>query len=62
MRILDKSSVLIGLNKLGLSPEDLAQIESWHGEPSGLIVSTGPTGAGKTTLLYSILHTANAVE
>jgi len=62
MRILDKSSVMIGLNKLGFYPETLAQLESVIVQPNGMILSTGPTGSGKTTTQYSILNKINSVE
>jgi type IV pilus assembly protein PilB len=62
MRILDKSSVLIGLNKIGFLPEVQAQIESIISQPNGMILMTGPTGSGKTTTLYSILHKINNIE
>ncbi|HEX2999171.1 MAG TPA: ATPase, T2SS/T4P/T4SS family, partial [Armatimonadota bacterium] len=62
MRILDKSSVMIGLNKLGFMPETLAQLESVIIQPNGMILSTGPTGSGKTTTQYSVLNKINSVE
>lgn len=62
MRILDKSSVLLGLNKLGFSPEVQAQVEELVAQPNGLFLSTGPTGSGKTTTQYSVLHKLNSVE
>lgn len=62
MRILDKSSILIGLNKLGFTPETQAQLESIITQPNGMILSTGPTGSGKTTTQYSVLHKINSVE
>ncbi|HEY3284113.1 MAG TPA: ATPase, T2SS/T4P/T4SS family [Armatimonadota bacterium] len=62
MRILDKSSVLIGLGKLGFFPETQAQIESIITQPNGMILTTGPTGSGKTTTQYSVLHKINNVE
>jgi type IV pilus assembly protein PilB len=62
MRILDQSSVLIGLNKLGMFPETQAQLESIIVQPNGMILSTGPTGSGKTTTQYSILNKINSVE
>jgi type IV pilus assembly protein PilB len=62
MRILDKSSVLIGLNKLGFFPENQAQIEELVSQPNGMVLSTGPTGSGKTTTQYSILNKINSVE
>ncbi|HEY3298194.1 MAG TPA: ATPase, T2SS/T4P/T4SS family [Armatimonadota bacterium] len=61
-RILDKSSVLIGLTKLGFSSESLARMEELIVQPNGMILITGPTGSGKTTTLYSILHKINSVE
>jgi type IV pilus assembly protein PilB len=62
MRILDKSSTQIGLNRLGFWPDTQAQIESLITQPNGMLLSTGPTGAGKTTTQYSILHQINTVE
>ncbi len=61
MRILDKSSVLLGLHKLGFTPENQADIEELTMQPNGMFLSTGPTGAGKTTTQYSILHKINSV-
>ncbi|MDH7570089.1 MAG: ATPase, T2SS/T4P/T4SS family, partial [Armatimonadota bacterium] len=62
MRILDKSSIMIGLNKLGFYPEVLARLETLIVQPNGMILSTGPTGSGKTTTQYSILNKINSVE
>ncbi len=62
MRILDQSSVLIGLNKLGMFPETQAELESVIVQPNGMILSTGPTGSGKTTTQYSVLNKINTVE
>jgi len=55
MRILDQGSVLIGMERLGLSADDLARLRRWNSSPTGLIISAGPTGSGKTTTLYSCL-------
>ena len=62
MRILDQSSVLIGLNKLGFTAKMMAEVESLVTQPNGMILVTGPTGCGKTTTLYSILNKINSVE
>jgi type IV pilus assembly protein PilB len=62
MRILDQSSVLIGLNKLGMFAETQAELESVIVQPNGMILSTGPTGSGKTTTQYSVLNKINSVE
>jgi type IV pilus assembly protein PilB len=62
MRILDKSSVLIGLGKLGFFPETQAALEGIVSQPNGMILTTGPTGSGKTTTQYSVLNKINSVE
>jgi type IV pilus assembly protein PilB len=62
MRILDKGSIMIGLNKLGLTPETQSQLEELSQQPNGMILTTGPTGSGKTTALYSLLNKLNSIE
>jgi len=60
-RILDKSSVMIGLGKLGFNEETQLQLEELVSQPNGMVLSTGPTGSGKTTTQYSVLHKLNTV-
>ena len=62
MRILDKSSVLLGLEELGFYPDDLAIIERLTRQEHGIILVTGPTGSGKTTSLYSMLSRINSPD
>jgi type IV pilus assembly protein PilB len=62
MRILDKSSIMIGLNKLGFTAEVQAQLEELSQQPNGMLLSTGPTGSGKTTTQYSLLNKLNSIE
>jgi type IV pilus assembly protein PilB len=62
LRLLDQTSPMIGLEKLGLWEDDLAKVELLMKQPYGMILSTGPTGAGKTTTQYSILHRLNTNE
>ena len=62
LRILDTSSVVLGLEKLGFSPESLKQYEELVLKPHGIILSTGPTGSGKTTTLYSALMRINTMD
>ncbi|MFA0751521.1 MAG: hypothetical protein SLRJCFUN_001924 [Candidatus Fervidibacter sp.] len=62
LRLLDQTSPLMGLEKLGLWEDDLAKVEYLMKQPYGMILSTGPTGAGKTTTQYSILHRLNTNE
>lgn len=61
MRILDKSSVMIGLNKLGFTDENMLKIEEIVSQPNGMFLCTGPTGSGKSTTLYSCLNILNTV-
>jgi len=62
MRILDKSSVLLGLDKLGLYAHTQALITDLCAQPNGMVISCGPTGSGKTTTQYSIMNIINSVE
>ncbi len=62
MRILDKSSVLLGLEELGYYTDDLAIIEHLIKQEHGIILVTGPTGSGKTTSLYSMLNRINSPD
>jgi type IV pilus assembly protein PilB len=61
-RILDKTSVQVGLQALGFGSEMLSEVEGLIRQPNGMILSTGPTGSGKTTTQYSILNRINSVE
>ncbi len=59
MRILDRGSFLIGMEKLGLNPMQLEVFERLLARPYGIILVTGPTGSGKTTTLYAMLSKIN---
>jgi type IV pilus assembly protein PilB len=59
MRILDKSSVMLGISELGFFQDDQDMIMTIINFPDGIFLVTGPTGSGKTTSLYSFLHTLN---
>ncbi|MDD5091084.1 MAG: ATPase, T2SS/T4P/T4SS family, partial [Candidatus Wallbacteria bacterium] len=56
MRILDKSSVMIGIEKLGFLENQLKLYQRALKEPNGIILLTGPTGSGKTSTLYAGLN------
>ncbi len=56
LRILDRSSLLIGLEDVGLDQEDLSLVERFLSRSSGIVLVTGPTGSGKTTTLYGALR------
>jgi len=62
LRILDKSSVLLGLSDLGFSERALTRFEHSFKKPYGAILVTGPTGSGKSTTLYATLNVLNTSE
>ena len=59
MRILDKTSLTLGLTELGYLSDDQATMERILGLPDGIFLVTGPTGSGKSTTLYACLNLIN---
>ncbi len=59
LRLLDMSTGVYFLDRLGMSAEDQEKIELSIVKPYGMILSTGPTGSGKSTSLYSLLKEIN---
>lgn len=62
MRILDPSSIALGLEDLGINETLLSVIKEEISRPNGMIITTGPTGSGKTTSLYAFLRTIHKPE
>ena len=62
LRILDKGTVVQGLDGLGMPAEALEQFSSAIQKPNGAVLVTGPTGSGKSTTLYAALHALNDGE
>lgn len=62
LRILDKSQVMLDLERLGFDKKSLDYIKEEAMKPHGMILVCGPTGCGKTTTLYSILEYINSPE
>lgn len=59
MRLLNQSSGILKLDKIGLPAKLLTRLRKVMAHPSGMILVTGPTGSGKTTTLYSVLEELN---
>jgi type II secretory ATPase GspE/PulE/Tfp pilus assembly ATPase PilB-like protein len=55
MRILDKSSLRLDFDSLGMGDSVQSLLDQLIGKPHGLVLVTGPTGSGKTTTLYAAL-------
>lgn len=64
LSILDKGRLVpagevLGIDQLGFTSVDRAQLRSLATQPSGLVLVTGPRGCGKTTTLYGMLSEIN---
>ena len=59
MRILDKGTVVPGLDSIGMQRKDLDRFTKAINKPNGAVLVTGPTGSGKSTTLYAALHALN---
>lgn len=55
MRLLDRSSAIADLSRLGMRDRLRDQVRALVSQPHGMFVVCGPTGAGKSTTLYACL-------
>jgi type IV pilus assembly protein PilB len=62
MRVLDKASVVVELDKLGMADTERERFERACQETHGAVLVTGPTGSGKSTTLYAALQLLNTPE
>ena len=62
MRVLDKTSLMLGLPELGFLSDDQEVVDKLIRLPDGIVLVTGPTGSGKTTTLYGCLNTINTPD
>jgi type IV pilus assembly protein PilB len=62
LRILDKSTATLDVDRLGFDTKTLATIKASSDRPHGMVLACGPTGSGKTTTLYSILKYIDSPE
>ena len=60
MRILDQKAIILDVDALGYSPDNLQKYKRMYRHSYGMILITGPTGSGKTTTLYSTLTELNS--
>ncbi len=56
MRILDKSNIVMGIEKMMMLKEVEKKFRKLITLPEGIVLVTGPTGSGKTTTLYSAIR------
>ncbi len=62
LRVLDRSSINLSLENLGLTDHIYNYITDTIEKPNGIFIVTGPTGAGKTTTLYAALRRINTID
>jgi type IV pilus assembly protein PilB len=62
MRILDKESVVMDLDALGMQEDERERFVKAIGRSYGAVLVTGPTGSGKTTTLYAALNALNTPD
>ena len=62
LRLFNFDETLLNLDLLGLSEDELAEINEVISHPRGLVLMVGPTGSGKSTTLYSMLNALNTTE
>jgi len=62
MRILDKDSVRMDLDRLGMAEQQRTRFSRAIRQAYGAVLVTGPTGSGKSTSLYAALTEINTPE
>lgn len=62
MRLQDRTNVVLNLNQIGFSQENLDKLKALIQRTYGIILVTGPTGSGKSTTLYASLQELNSID
>ena len=62
IRLLDKKSVSMEIEKMGMSGRALRSVLAGIKKPNGMILTSGPTGSGKSTTLYALIQQIKSEE
>ncbi len=62
IRIIDPQKVLLNLESLGFTYDNLQLFRKVIHSPNGIVLVTGPTGSGKNTTLYAALAELNSED
>jgi type II secretory ATPase GspE/PulE/Tfp pilus assembly ATPase PilB-like protein len=61
LRVLDKSSISLNLDELGVVGPERRELEAIMGQSNGMLLVSGPTGSGKSTTLYALLASVDSL-
>lgn len=62
LRLQDRTHLLLALDELGFSSQNLKSFNKLLNKNYGIILITGPTGSGKSTTLYAALSQINSID
>jgi type IV pilus assembly protein PilB len=62
LRVLDRNQSILDVDKIGMTPPNLAAFKKLLGRSYGMVLVTGPTGSGKTTTLYAAVNFLKTIE
>jgi type IV pilus assembly protein PilB len=62
LRLLDRSTALASLDKLGFLEENYRRYIDLISQPYGMVLITGPTGSGKSTTLFATLNRLKSIH
>lgn len=62
IRLLDKTGMVMDIEKMGMSGRALRSVLSGIKKPNGMILTSGPTGSGKSTTLYALIQQIKSEE
>jgi type II secretory ATPase GspE/PulE/Tfp pilus assembly ATPase PilB-like protein len=62
IRLFNYDESMLDLDRLGIGPQERAEIDSIISHPRGMVLMVGPTGSGKSTTLYSMISALNSTD